>query len=199
MSDVYAVRCNFSRPDLEEAWHAWYGGPKLAEMMTHPLFLSGQRYRAAGLDQRIAWLAVWVVESPQAFETPAYKASWGFVDWAPYITDWSRNLFRGPQRDVSDLLDVPPEGGLYVAALDEVPPPEVEDRLAQLGRERADILWMPAIGLDRSCPAIGLLRLVPGAGVRRLPDALAGGIRETIYRPITPRRRAAVAGAEVAP
>jgi hypothetical protein len=77
MSDVYLVRCNFSRPDLEERWHAWYSGPKLAEMMT-------------------AWLAAWVVESPQAFETPEYKASWGFVDWAPYITDWSRNLFRGP-------------------------------------------------------------------------------------------------------
>ena len=49
MSDVYAVRCNFSRPDLEERWHAWYSGPKLAEMMTHPFFLSGQRYRAAGV------------------------------------------------------------------------------------------------------------------------------------------------------
>ena len=78
MSYVYAVRCNFSRPDLEQAWHAWYSGPKLVEMMTHPLFLSGQRYRASGLDQRVIYLAAWVVESPAAFETPQYRASWGF-------------------------------------------------------------------------------------------------------------------------
>ena len=64
-------------------------------MMTHPLFLSGQRYRASGLDQRVIYLAAWVVESPAAFETPQYRASWGFADWAPHITDWSRNLFRG--------------------------------------------------------------------------------------------------------
>src|SRR5712692_10411375 len=97
MSYVYAVRCNFSRPDLEQAWHAWYSGPKLVEMMTHPLFLSGQRYRASGLDQRVIYLAAWVVESPAAFETPQYRASWGFADWAPHITDWSRDLFRVPR------------------------------------------------------------------------------------------------------
>lgn len=189
MSDVYAVRCNFARPDLEAQWHAWYSGPKLAEMMTHPLFLSGQRYRAAALDQRIAYLAVWVVESPEAFETPEYRASWGFVEWAPHITDWSRNLFRGPASDVSDLLDVPPEGMLYVAAFDGVADDEAERRLARLRPERPDVLWMPVVGLDRSCPAVGLHRLAPGAVATPLPASLAAGIRETVYRPITPRRR----------
>src|SRR5712691_1045101 len=143
MSYVYAVRCNFARPDLEAAWHAWYSGPKLAEMMTHPLFHSGQRYRAAGLDQRIVYLAVWVVESPAAFETPQYGASWGFVEWAPHITDWSRNLFRGTEGDVSDLLDVPPQGELYVAAFDGVGEEQVERRLEELRAKRPDVLWMP--------------------------------------------------------
>ncbi len=166
MSHVYAVRCNFSRPDLEQAWHAWYSGPKLAEMMTHPLFLSGQRYRASGLDQRVIYLAAWVVESPAAFETPQYRASWGFADWAPHITDWSRNLFRGPESDVSDLLE-------------------------DLRAKRPDVLWMPVVGLDRSCPAIGLRRLAAGAEAAPLPDTLAAGIRQTVYTPITPRRRAA--------
>lgn len=189
MSHVYAVRCNFARPDLEPAWHAWYSGPKLAEMMTHPLFLSGQRYRAAGLDQRIAYLALWVVESPGAFETRQYRASWGFADWAPHITDWSRNLFQGPEGDVSDRLDVPGEGTLYVAAFDGLAAGEAEPRLARLRAERPDVLWMPVVGLDRSCPAIGLRRLDPGAGATPLPAMLAGGIRETVYRPITPRRR----------
>ena len=38
-----------SRPDLEERWNAWYSGPKLAQMLTNPGFLSCQRFmRAAG-------------------------------------------------------------------------------------------------------------------------------------------------------
>ena len=191
MSYVYVVRCNFARPDREDAWHAWYSGPKLTEMMTHPLFLSGQRYRASGLDQRVIYLAAWVVESPAAFETPQYRASWGFAEWAPYITDWSRNLFRGPESDVSDHLDVPPEGTLYVAAFDGVPDKEAPQRLEELRAKRPDVLWMPVVGLDRSCPAIGLRRLAAGAEAAPLPETLAAGIRQTVYRPITPRRRAA--------
>jgi len=160
-------------------------------MMTHPLFLSGQRYRASGLDQRVIYLAAWVVESPAAFETPQYRASWGFADWAPHITDWSRNLFRGPESDVSDLLDVPSDGALYVAAFDGVPDTEAPQRLEDLRAQRPDVLWMPVVGLDRSCPAIGLRRLAAGAEAAPLPDTLAAGIRQTVYTPITPRRRAA--------
>jgi hypothetical protein len=190
MSHVYTVRCNFSRPDLEESWNEWYSGPKLAEMMTHPLFLSGQRYRAAGLDQRIAYLAVWVVESPAALETPQYRARRGFLDWEPHITDWSRNLFEGPAHDVSNMLDVPGHGALYVAALDGLVPEVAQRRLGRLRAECTDILWMPVVGLDRSWPAIGVRRLEDAERALPLPSALAHGIRETVYRPITPRQRA---------
>jgi hypothetical protein len=191
MSYVYAVRCNFVRADLEARWHAWYSGAKLSEMVTHPLFLSGQRYRAVGLDTEIRYLALWVVESPAAFETPEYRASWGFAEWRPHIADWSRNLFEGPPEDVSGWLDVPPPGALYLAALDGVPDAEAPTRLAALGSERPDVLWMRVTGLDRSCAAIGLARLAhPDALPPRVPRHLAGGIRETVYRPITERRRA---------
>jgi hypothetical protein len=191
MSFVYAVRSNFSRPDLEERWNAWYGGPKLAEMVTQPLFLSGQRYRAAGLDQTIKYLALWVVESPDAFTTPVYKKNWGFAEWAPHITDWSRNLYRGPVGDVSDLLDVPAGGALYFAAFDGVPAAEAEARRRVLEAKRGDVLWMPVAGLDRSVPAIGFLKL-PDAGrsPTTLPRDLTAGIRETVFHPITDRRRA---------
>lgn len=191
MSYVYAVRCSFSRPDLEDRWHAWYSGPKLTQMLTQPFFHSGQRYRAAGLDQTITYLALWVVESPDAFATPEYKANWGFVDWTPYVTDWSRNLYRAPEGDASAMLDVPPRGGLYFAAFDGVPAAEVESRRQALAAKRGDVIWMPVAGLDRSCPVIGVRKL-PDAGSppERLPAGLAGGIRETIYRPITERRRA---------
>lgn len=191
MSFVYAVRCNFARPDLRERWNAWYSGPKLAEMMTHPLFLSGQRYRAAALDQSIQYLALWVVESPGAFQTPQYRGSWGFAEWKPHITDWSRNLYQALDGDVSDLLDVPPEGGLYLVALDGVPEGEADVRLGALRRARPDVLWMRVAGLDRSCPGLGLRRIArPEAATEQLPRELAGGVRETVYRPITDRRRA---------
>lgn len=191
MSFVYAVRCNFTRRDLDGDWNAWYSGPKLAEMVEHPMFLSGQRYRAVGLDQTIAYLALWVVASPEAFETPEYTSSWGFVEWAPWITDWSRTLYRGPDEDVSDRLDVPPEGRLYLAAFDGIPEAEAGSRLEWLRSERRDILWMPVVGLDRSCPAIGVRTYAGGsAAPEPLPPRLAPGIRETVYRPITERRRA---------
>jgi hypothetical protein len=192
VSFVYAVRCNFARPELEERWNAWYGGPKLAEMVTQPLFLSGQRYRAAGLDVTITYLALWVVESPEAFTTPVYKKNWGFAEWAPHITDWSRNLYRGPAGDASDLLDVPPGGALYFAAFDGVPEAEAEARRRALEAKRGDVAWMPVAGLDRSVPAIGFLK-IPDAGrsPATLPPDLAAGIRESIYRPITDRHRAA--------
>ena len=191
MSFVYAVRCNFSRPNLEDRWNAWYGGPKLAEMVTQPLFLSGQRYRAAGLDQTIKYLALWVVGSPDAFTTPVYKKNWGFAEWAPHITDWSRNLYSGPASDASDLLDVPPGGALYFAAFDGVPAAEAEARRRALEANRGDVVWMPMVGLDRSVPAIGFQKM-PDASQppAPLPRDLAAGIRETVFRPITDRRRA---------
>ena len=191
MSFVYAVRCNFTRPDLEEQWHAWYSGPKMAEMLSKPMFLSAQRYRAAGLDQKIAFLALWVVASPEALSTPEYTAQWGFADWAPYIGDWSRNLYRAPEGDVSAMLDVPPGGGLYFAAGDGVPAAEAESRRRALEAQRPDVTWMPVVGLDRSCFLAGF-RKSPDVNQppARLPRELAAGFLETVYRPITERRRA---------
>ena len=191
MSFVYAVRCNFSRPDLEERWNAWYSGPKLAEMLTQPFFLSGQRYRAEGLDRAIKYLALWVVETPEAFTTPVYRKNWGFAEWAPHITDWSRNLYRAPEGDVSAMLDVPPGGGLYFAAFDGVSAGGVESRRHALEAKRGDIIWMPVVGLDRSIPVVGFRTIAGGSrSSEPLPRELAAGIRETIYQPITDRLRA---------
>ena len=32
-------------------------------------------------------------------DTPEYRADWGFGEWAPFITDWSRDLYRAPEHD----------------------------------------------------------------------------------------------------
>ncbi len=191
MSVIYAVRCNFSRPDLEAEWNAWYNGPKMADMLAKPLFLSGQRFQAVGLDQAVKYLALWVLESPEALETPEYKANWGFLEWTPCMTDGSGNLYRAPGGDVPDLLRIPPGGSLYVAAFDNFPSAKAESRHLGVQAERPDVLWMPATGLDRSCPVMGLKRLPDlGSPPTPLPPHLASGIRETLYRPITECRRA---------
>lgn len=186
MSFVYTVRCNFSRPDLEAKWNAWYNGPKMADMLSKPLFLSGQRFRAVGLDQRVKYLALWLLESPEALATPEYKANWGFFDWTPHLTDWTRNLYRAPEGELSKQLKIAPDEGLYLAAFDGFPPAKVEPRWLGVQAERPDILWMPVTGLDRSCPAIGL-RSVPdlNSPPPPLPRQLASGIRETLFMPIS--------------
>ncbi len=194
MSFVYAVRSNFTRPDLEEQWHAWYSGPKLAEMVTHPHFLSGQRYQAVGLDQTIRYLALWVVASPDAFTSPEYEASWGWADWKPYISHWSRNLYDAGDHDMTALLDVPPEGGLYLAAFERVPEAEAEKQRTEAQAERPEAIWMSVVGLDRSCPIIGVQRLPDPAKATPLPARLAAGVRETSFRPLTERRRAKPGG-----
>ena len=190
MSFVYVVRSNFTRPDLQEQWNTWYSGPKLTEMVTHPHFLSGQRYEAVGLDQTIRYLALWVVESPDAFTSDQYKARWGWAEWQPYISHWSRNLYDAGARDMTRLLDVPSGGGLYLAAFEGVPAADAEKRREEAQAQRPDVLWLPVAGLDRSCPVIGVQALTDPAQASPLPLSLAAGVRETAFWPLTGRRRA---------
>ena len=44
MAFVYIVRCNFNEPAKEQAWNAWYSGPKIAQMLAKPHFRSCQRF-----------------------------------------------------------------------------------------------------------------------------------------------------------
>ena len=191
MSIVYAVRCNFARPDLEDQWNAWYDGPKTDEMLAKPGFLSGQRYRAGGMDQTIKYLALWVLESAEALKTPEYKSNWGFFDWSAHVVDWSRNLYRAPDGDVSSMLEVPPDGGLHFVACEGVPEAKAEAHQRDLAAKLPALIWMPVVGLDRSCGVIGL-RVI--RNLCRPPSPLfegpTPGMCETIYRPMSERRRA---------
>src|SRR6185312_11496025 len=115
---VYAVRCNFAGGAAREAaWHEWYDGPKLRQMLELPLFLAVQRFAAAALDARRKYLALWQVASPDAFGTAEYRAQWGFAEWTQDITDWSRDLYRGPD-DVGAILDIGADEALYLAVFD---------------------------------------------------------------------------------
>lgn len=187
MACIYAVRCNFARADLEQAWNDWYSGAKLRQMIAKPLFLSGQRFRASGLDRRRKYLALWVVESPAAFETVEYTGDWGFFEWQPHIRDWSRDLYAAPDGDMTARFAADDATSLYLAAFENKSPAEAETLRSRVARQRPGAVWMEAIGLDKHSPILGLERVPRGAR----PAALGvDGVQETVFDPISPCARA---------
>lgn len=187
MSFVYSVRCNFNRPDVEEAWNDWYNGPKLKLMLAKPMFLSGQRLKACGMNQRRQYLALWVVESPEAFKTPEYTSDWGFFEWAPHIIDWSRDLYGPLEGEATELFGVQPDETLYLAAFEDLSADEAADIQARISSKRPGVTWMRSVGLDQHSPMLGLMRL--GAG-EALPVPLGEPkMQETIFSPISECRR----------
>jgi hypothetical protein len=182
---LYAVRCNFTGSAARESqWHAWYDGPKVKQMLSLPLFLAVQRFRAAGLDTRRQFLALWQVASPDAFATPEYKAQWGFAEWTGDVADWSRDLYRAPG-DAAAQLEVGPAESLYVASFDGLSEADAAARLARLRSRAPGIIWADAIGLDRHAPVLGVRKLG-----RETPAPLAEpGLAETIFAPLAPRQR----------
>jgi len=192
---VYTVRCRFTDSTREQAWNAWYGGPKIVQMLSLPYFRTCQRFRrATGVGRD--YLALWTVLKPEAMTTPEYRAQWGFSEWEPFITDWSRDLFDGRPAD-EDAFAVKPSGALQVVSFEGMDAAQATDAQARLARSRPGMMWLPIAGLDRHTPLIGL-KVLPDAGAR--PHDLSGeGIREAVYRPLSDQhKRAADAGGATA-
>lgn len=184
MSLLYVVRCNFTRADLENAWNNWYNGPKLAQMLAKPLFLSGQRFRATALDDRRRYLALWHVESEQAFKTPEYTSDWGFFEWADNITDWSRDLFEAAADSQPDTWRIIESEFLYLVSFEGLSEKEAEEELAVIRPLRSDVSWFRTTGLDKHSPLLGLQKLTPGDAVFE-PLPASSKARETIFEPIS--------------
>lgn len=182
MTCVYIVRCDFADPGKEQAWNEWYSGPKIEQMLRKPHFRACQRFRRTGGSGR-NYLALWTLSSPDAFKTQAYTSDWGFFDWSPYVTNWSRDLFDGGTAREHDFA-VAPGGALEVVAFDGVGAGVAEAARAQLARSEHDILWLPVIGLDRHTPLIGICAQADPETPERSAEPVAGA-QWTFYRPIS--------------
>jgi hypothetical protein len=182
VTSVYIVRCDFTDPGKEQAWNDWYNGPKIAQMLRKPHFRSCQRFRRTGGDGR-NYLALWTLDSPDAFETREYTTDWGFFEWEQFVTNWSRDLFDGGGASVQDFA-VAPGGALEVVSFDGVSTDDAEASRAELGRSEHDIMWMPVIGLDRHTPLIGLCPQSDPETPDRSSAPVASA-QWTFYRPIS--------------
>ncbi len=183
MAFLYIVRCTFTEPGREQAWNAWYSGPKMEQMLGQPYFLTCQRFRLAAGRGR-DYLTLWTVESPQALSTPRYTAQWGFAEWTPFVADWSRDLFDGGAAS-EQAFAVAPEGALAVVAFDRMSPQDADAARKTLGRTEPDMMWLPVIGLDRHTPLIGLRALAHLASSPPVEDGGDRRMQRAVYRPIT--------------
>jgi hypothetical protein len=180
---VYIVRCNFTQPDKEQAWNAWYSGPKIAQMLAKPHFRTCQRFRLAAGSGR-DYLTLWTLQSPDAFKTAQYTSDWGFFEWAQHVTDWSRDLFDGralPER----AFAVAPQGALHTVAFDGMNEEEANAARAVFAKSKPQMMWLPVAGLDRHTPMIGLQPLSDIAESCALNDQPGRLMQGAIYRPIS--------------
>jgi hypothetical protein len=180
---VYIVRCNFIEPAKEQAWNAWYSGPKIAQMLDKPYFRTCQRFRRAAGTGR-DYLALWTLQSPAAFETADYRAQWGFSDWTPYITDWSRDLFDGGDAPEADFA-VPRDGALHVVSFDGVSTDDARTAREAVATAQPDLMWLPIAGLDRHTPVIGLAPRHGRTSAIFSTHDPGNRAQEAIYRPIS--------------
>jgi hypothetical protein len=179
---VYVVRCNFTDPAKEAAWNAWYSGPKIADMLRKPHFLSCQRFvRDAGKGRD--YLALWTLASPDAFNTAEYTADWGFFEWQEHVVDWSRDLFDGGDLQ-SQSFAVPGDGSIEVLSFDGMTTGDAGAANEAIARSGADMMWLPVVCLDRHTPMIGLRTLQSGDDTSMTGATDSAVVQRARYRPI---------------
>jgi len=148
-----------------------------------PIFRSCQRFRLAS-GRGHDYLALWTLESPDAFNTTAYKSDWGFFDWERYVTDWSRDLFDGGDRPESTFA-VPAGGSLSVVSFDGMSPDEARVACSTIAPLEPDMRWPPVIGLDRHTSMIGLDPRPDRAQIETMTKPAESSAQQAIYWPIS--------------
>ena len=154
---IYMVDHIFDDPKLEPAWHEHYAG-YLLKLLGVPGLTTAQRFKALGHTPP-RFLAMYSVDSPSLYESPAYKAMGGGGSQSARFHGaykmWTRNLLQGAEfapevkRDQCVLIV---DAATPDPALDQVFPGKVR--------------WLESVGLHRTTPWRALVILDPGEVAR---------------------------------
>jgi hypothetical protein len=150
-------------------WDDWYIG-HLKAMVSVPGITSAQRLLATE-DGPPPSLALYTVVSPAVFTSPIYLRTRGMGPWQALIDPrhHHRNLFDG----LDAAPEVPP-GGILLVADRAVPEPAGQG-----------LIWLHAVGLDRSTRCRGIAVFLDTASAHRCAASVGGEV--ALYRPVTPR------------
>lgn len=173
---IYTVELNFTDPDREAAWNAWYEG-YLRQLVSLPGLHTAQRFRAAA---PAAWeyLAVYSLDSLDVYSSDAYRniggggnASRGFRD----AISRRRNVYAGIDR----FPEVTHDGRVLFS--EDITPFDLRDVLpyplqAAAGRQQAG-----ATELDGQPQR----RMIGVTGATAIAEQDLGGL--AVYAPITRR------------
>lgn len=164
---IFTSQSGLLDPSRAGEWDSWYEG-HLAAMAAVPGIGSAQRLIATGEGPPPS-LALYTVASPAVFDSETYLRTRGMGPWRELIDPrhYRRNLFDG----LETAPEVPAYGILLVA-----------DRDSPYGE---GLIWLRAVGLDRSTPFRGIAVLPDYAAARRLAAVLGGAV--VLYRPVTAR------------
>lgn len=165
---IFTSESGLTDPARLGEWDRWYLG-HLAAMAAVPGISSAQRFRAlsGGVPPS---LAMYTVASPAVFESEAYRRTRGMGPFVSVVDErlHRRNLFAG--RDVAPEL---PMSGILLVA----------DR-PDSGPQTPGLVWLRAVGLDRSTAWRGVAACRDLAAARELAGQIAGA---ALYAPVTER------------
>jgi hypothetical protein len=165
---IYMVEMALLETARRVEWDAWYVAHQHL-LLSIPGFRASQRFEAIHTAES-PFVALHEVDSPELFARPLYRENGGPSNtgkWRAKMGHWQRNLF-----DADQTPDVPMDARLVV----------VEDGCGPALPDCVPVLWMEAVGLDRSVPRRGLVVMPPATA-----DPLVGtpGIR--VLKPIGER------------
>jgi hypothetical protein len=174
---LYVVELDFADAGRQAQWDAWYM-QHLDILLSVPGIHSAQRFHCLS-PCPAPYLAIYTVDSPEVFESAAYRARGGrdsTGEWKPLMLNWDRNVFSGIEAAPAVAL-----GQLLL--LTEAEP-------AAVASAGIDFSWLVAVGLDRTVARRGL-----AVAEAKLAREAAQGSRGLIraYRPIMQQRVSAPA------
>lgn len=87
MAQLHIVMVDVPEED-EEAFHRWYDGTHLPDILACPGWLSAKRYRC--LEGGPRWVSVYEITGPEAYETPEFHAIKGFGPFEGRVSNFRR-------------------------------------------------------------------------------------------------------------